>query len=122
MRNYLSYRRAIITLLVLFAIILGWRQYTLHWITERHEVLVWALHLPDELGKAQGVSGIGMQPPDHLPVSLQIWGETQEMAFIHIDLNELPKDDLPRVNRLKSLFPEADVRISQPATESSEAI
>ena len=46
----------------------------------------------------------------HLPFSLRIWGETQYLKFLDIELKEVSPADHDMPERIRRLFPEAEVR------------
>src|SRR4051794_19913421 len=113
--------RGLFFLITLFGIWLG---YKVNWLRERREARKWI----EQHEVAGGWSGIN---PKHVtwtkldgtkvpgkaadaPWGLRILGESR-LGFIHLDKSKLSEADIPRLNSLLSLFPEAShVQIEEP--------
>jgi hypothetical protein len=98
------------TVAALVTAIFVWRQSSLQWIRDRHDTLRWAVTSDRHLA-GEWVSGFSFYPDSgHLPFSLRVWGETECLKFLDIRLNvvSLANRDMPE--RIRRLFPEAEVR------------
>lgn len=105
--------RLLLGLLFVCAATGAWGLYARHWIRQRNEMLYWALPpWQSNLPTPKGVTYIQIGDPGIVPWYLRIWGQSNPLVCIHIELPDVSNDDLQRIPRLNGLFPEAEVIVS----------
>jgi hypothetical protein len=107
--------RALILFAVFCAGILVWRQYTLHWIAQRHAQLEWLPPTEAPLGVREFRLVHGK-----VPWSLWFWRDQDGIDFVQFETDKLRQADLHRIDEIKRLFPEATVAAKTASEWDSE--
>src|SRR6187549_3238791 len=106
--------RGMFVVITLFGVWLGlqvnWlrqRQEARRWIEQHESPGGWSRVNPTDVTWTTKTGAKQSGKAVHVPWGLRLLGETR-LAFIHLDKSKLTEADIPRINSLLALFPEAN--------------
>src|SRR5262245_4842035 len=109
---------AVVTLLgIWLGLQVNWlrqRQEARRWIEQHESPGGWSRMNPSDVVVTRPDGTTHPDKPVEAPWSLRLLGESR-LAYIHLDMSKLSEADIPRIDSLERLFPEASgVHVHQP--------